>query len=185
MMQILGISGSLRQESYNGMLLRQAAALLPAGAELIQWPDLRSVPPFSEDDEDDPAPAVHALRAEIAAADAVLVVTPEYNASMPGQLKNALDWASRPFPDNVLRAKPVAVIGASPSPGGTARAQADARKILAAIGAQVLDTELLIPHAYRQFDPTGRLLDPDLRHSLHRLLDELATSDSVTEAVAC
>lgn len=184
MMRILGISGSLRRESYNGMLLRQAGALLPAGTELVQWPGLRSVPPFSEDDEAAPAPAVHELRAAIAAADAVLVVTPEYNASMPGQLKNALDWASRPFPDNVLRAKPVAIIGASPSPGGTARAQADARKILSAIGAQILDAELIIPHAYRQFDPAGRLLDADLRHTLHRLLGELTASGQVAAVVA-
>lgn len=183
-MLILGISGSLRRDSYNGMLLRQVAALLPAGVELEEWNDLRSVPPFSEDDEVAPAPAVDALRAAIAAADAVLVVTPEYNASIPGQLKNALDWASRPFPDNVLRAKPVAVISASPSPGGAGRAQADVRKVLETIGARVLDGEVRIPRAYQQFDSAGQLVDADLRLRLAQLLGELSAAAELTEAVA-
>lgn len=139
--------------------------------------------------EKDAGAAEHALRAAIAEAGAVLIATPEYNGSLPGQLKNALDWASLPFPDNVLRDKPVAVIGASPSPGGTARAQADARKVLTAIDAQVLDAELLVPHAYRQFDSTGRLVDADLRHQLERLVAELhtsslAASDGINETAA-
>jgi len=186
---ILAISGSLRSESYNGMLLREAAAVAPTGAKLVAWSDLVAVPPFSEDHENNAGPAVHALRAAIAEASAVLIATPEYNGSLPGQLKNALDWASRPFPDNVLRDKPVAVIGASPSPGGTARAQVDARTVLTAIGAQVLDAELLVPHAYRQFDSTGRLVDADLRHQLERLVAELHTSsltasDEINETAA-
>jgi len=161
----------------------------PVGAKLVAWGDLASIPAFSEDHENDVRPAVHALRAAIAEAGAVLIATPEYNGSLPGQLKNALDWASRPFPDNVLRDKPVAAIGASPSPGGTARAQADARKVLTAIGAQVLETEVLVPHAYRQFDSTGRLVDADLRHQLERLVAELHTTilaagDGITETAA-
>ena len=186
---ILGIAGSLRSESYNGMLLRQAAAVAPIGAELVTWGDLASIPPFSENHEDNPGPAVEALRGAIADAGAVLVATPEYNGSLPGQLKNALDWASRPFPDNVLRHKPVAVIGASPSPGGTARAQSDALKVLSAIGARVIDTELLVAHAYRQFDSARRLVDADLRRQLEGLVGELhtaslAASDEANETAA-
>ena len=173
---ILAISGSLRAESYNTKLLAEAVSVAPVGAKLVAWGDLGSIPPFSEDNENDAGPAVHALRAAIAEADAVLIATPEYNGSLSGQLKNALDWASRPFPDNVLRHKPVAVIGASPSPGGTAQAQVDARKVLTAIGAQVLDAEVLVPHAYRQFDSTGRLVDADLHHQLERLVGELHTT---------
>jgi len=172
-MRILAILGSLRRESYNRQLLGQAAALLPTGAELIEWDGLQAVPPFSEDDEQDPGAAVLALRSAIAAADAVLVVTPEYNASIPGQLKNALDWASRPFPDNVLRDKLVAVIGATPSPGGTARSQADLRKVLVAIGARLLDAEVQVSHAYQQFDPAGQLVDDALRRRLELLLGEM------------
>ncbi|MBV9312303.1 MAG: NAD(P)H-dependent oxidoreductase [Pseudonocardia sp.] len=183
-MQILGIVGSLRRGSYNRMLLQAASALAPTATELIEWAGLREVPPFCEDDEERATPAVHALRAAIAAADAVLVVTPEYNGSLPGQLKNVLDWASRPFPDNVLRGKPVAVIGASPSLGGAGRAQAEARTVLARIGARVLDGEVRVPRAYEQFDPNGRLLDPGLRLEMRRLLGELATAAGPGEAVA-
>jgi chromate reductase len=183
-MRVLGIAGSLRAGSYNRMLLRAAGGLLPVGTELVEWDGLRGVPPFSEDDEDIAVPAVHALRAAIASADTVLVVTPEYNGSLPGQLKNVLDWASRPFPDNVLRGKPVAVIGASPSPGGAGRAQAEARTVLARIGARVLDGEVRVARAYEQFDPAGRLVDPDLRLALQRLLGELVSAIEPREAVA-
>lgn len=173
---ILGISGSLRAAVLQHQAGERGGSPGAVGAELVAWSDLASIPAFNEDDENDAGLAVHALRAAIAEADAVLIATPEYNGSLSGQLKNALDWASRPFPDNVLRHKPVAVIGASPGPGGTARAQADARKVLTAIGAQVLDAELLVPHAYRQFDSTGRLIDADLHHQLERLVGELHTS---------
>lgn len=172
--RILAICGSLRRDSYNAKLLRAAAASVPAGSELVQWGELRLIPPFSEDDEATPAPGVLALRRAIAAADAVLVVTPEYNASLPGQLKNALDWASRPFPDNPLRDKPVAVIGASPSPGGAARAQADARKILGAIGARVLDRELRVARAYAQFDRDTALVAAEHQSALTEILAALA-----------
>jgi chromate reductase, NAD(P)H dehydrogenase (quinone) len=111
----LGLCGSLRRDSYNRRLLEAAAAGLPRGVTFEVYEGLADVPPYNEDcDEDDSVPeAVRALREEIAAADAVLIATPEYNASVPGHLKNALDWASRPFPDNALRGKPVAVVGAS------------------------------------------------------------------------
>ncbi|HEV2087442.1 MAG TPA: NAD(P)H-dependent oxidoreductase [Cryptosporangiaceae bacterium] len=175
-MRILTIAGSLRRDSFNRKLLQQARELMPAVVESVDWDDLGSVPAFNEDDEDAPDAAVRALRAAIAAVDAVLIATPEYNASIPGQLKNALDWASRPFPDSVLRGKPVLVIGASPSPAGGVRGQADTRKVLRAAGARVLDGELAVADAYRRFDDAGRLVDPELRDRLDGLMHELAAN---------
>ncbi len=156
-MRVLCISGSLRRDSYNRKLLSAASGLAPPTAELVQWGGLKALPPFDEDDEHTPGPAVFALREAIARADALLIATPQYNASLPGQLKNALDWASRPYETNVLRGKPVAVIGASPSPSGAARSQAEARTVLAAIGADVLDTQLALARAHEQFDSYGQL----------------------------
>lgn len=146
-MRVLGISGSLRSDSHNTELLRAAAALLPSGVEFEQFDRLKEIPPFDEDDEHAPPPAVVALRERIAEADAVLFATPEYNHSIPGHLKNALDWVSRPMATNSLRNKPVAVIGASTGMFGAVWAQAELRKVLAAIGARVLDRELPIPAA--------------------------------------
>src|SRR5215210_6956885 len=116
-MRILGISGSLRRDSYNTKLLREAGRLLPPGVELVPFDGLKAVAPFDADDELAPVPprGVFELRAAIAEADAVLIATPEYNHSIPGVLKNAIDWASRPFPDNALRGKRVAIVGASTS----------------------------------------------------------------------
>ncbi|MER3408889.1 MAG: hypothetical protein C4306_02030, partial [Thermoleophilia bacterium] len=130
-MRILGISGSLRRGSYNSLLLRAASEMLPPSVELQAWDGLKAVPPFDEDDEAGPAPAaVASLRGAIAASDAVLIATPEYNGSIPGQLKNALDWASRPFDATPLRNTPVAVVGASTGAFGAAWAQADLRCVL-------------------------------------------------------
>ena len=130
-MRILGISGSLRCDSHNTALLRAAAELLPPGVELELWDGLRDVPPYDQDDDVEPAPpAVAALRAAVAGADAVLIATPEYNSSIPGALKNALDWASRPFATNAFRNKPVAVIGSSAGVFGAVWAQAELRKVL-------------------------------------------------------
>ena len=158
-MRILGICGSLRRDSHNGELLRLAAAMLPAGVEAMRFDGLRALPPYDADEDVDPAPAaVRDLRDAIAAADAVLISTPEYNASIPGQLKNALDWASRPFPDNALRGMPVAVVGASTSLFGAVWAQAEARKVLGAIGARVIDRDLPVAAAHLAFDGEGRLL---------------------------
>lgn len=143
-MRLLGISGSLR-ESYSTRLLQAAASLLPPGVELELWAGLKAVPPYDEGDDVAPAPEpARVLRDAIASADALVIATPEYNASVPGQLKNALHWASRPFPANVLRNKPVAIIGASTGMLGAVWAQADLRKVLGAIGARVVDRELLI-----------------------------------------
>jgi chromate reductase len=143
--QILGICGSLRRDSHNCALLRAAARELPADARLETFAGLRAVPPYDEDEDVEPAPpAVRRLRQDIAAADAVLFATPEYNASIPGQLKNALDWASRPFPGNALRNKPVAVVGGSTGAFGAVWAQADLRRVLGALGARVVEGELAV-----------------------------------------
>ena len=130
-LRILGISGSLRQGSHNTTLLRAAASALPRGVELELYDGLRALPPYDADRDVEPAPpAVAQLRAAIARADGVMIATPEFNGSIPGVLKNALDWASRPFPDNALRGKPVAVIGASTGLFGAVWAQAETRKVL-------------------------------------------------------
>jgi chromate reductase, NAD(P)H dehydrogenase (quinone) len=165
-MEILGIAGSLRRGSHNRKLLRAAGAELPPGVVLREWDGLRDLPPFDEDLESAPPEAVREFREAIEAADAVLVVTPEYNASIPGVLKNALDWASRPFPDNALRDKPAAVIGASTGLFGAVWAQAEVRKVLAAIGADVVDRELPVMQAHQHFDEDGNLRAEDVRGKL-------------------
>jgi chromate reductase, NAD(P)H dehydrogenase (quinone) len=166
-MRILGISGSLRGESYNTKLLRAVGELLLDDVEYEIWEGLKAVPPYDEDDDRDPAPvAVAQLRRAIAGADAIVFATPEYNSSIPGVLKNALDWASRPFATNVLRNKPVTVVGASAGMFGAVWAQAELRKVLAAIGARVVDEELPVPQAHTRFDEDGRLADEELRSRL-------------------
>jgi chromate reductase len=166
-MRVLGISGSLRRGSYNAQLLRAAAEELPPGASFALFDELAAVSPYSEDHDVDPTPpGAAALRAAIAAADAVVIATPEYNSSIPGQLKNALDWASRPLATNALRAKPVAVVGASSGVFGAVWAQAEVRKVLDAIGARVLDHELPVGQAHEAFDAGGSLRDPLLREQL-------------------
>jgi chromate reductase len=158
-MKILGISGSLRRESHNRRLLLEAAEHLPPGVELELFDGLKAIPPYDEDDDVVPAhPAVQALRDAIAGADAVLFSTPEYNASVPGQLKNAVDWASRPRGAAVLMNKPVAVMGASTGSFGGVWAQADLKKILGTAGARVVDAELAIPRAHERLSEHGRLI---------------------------
>src|SRR3954463_5197085 len=171
-MRILGISGSLRRGSHNSRLLRAAGDALPPGAVLVEWDGLRDLPPFDEDLESTPPPAVQDLLDAIEEADAILIATPEYNASLPGSLKNALDWASRPFPDNVLRDKPSAVIGASTGLFGAVWAQAEVRKVLKASGAHVLESELPVGMADATFDEDGALADPDLSARLHDLVSD-------------
>jgi chromate reductase len=176
-MRVLGISGSLRPASHNTRLLRAAAELAPPGVELelLESPRLKAVPPYDEDDENAEAPAAVAqLREAIAGADAVLFATPEYNSSLPGQLKNALDWVSRPFATNVLRNKPVAVVGASPGAFGAVWAQAELRKVLATMGARVVDAELALGHADTRFTEDGKLADDEFRGELTEVLATLA-----------
>jgi len=175
-MKVLGISGSLRSDSYNTTLLREAARLLPDGVELELWEGLKAVPPYDEDDDVAEAPAAVAdLRDAIAGADALLFATPEYNSSVPGQLKNALDWASRPRATTALRNKPVAVVGASTGAFGAVWAQAELRKVLAATGARVVDGELAVGHAHERFDGDGRLDDGPLREQLAEVVEALVT----------
>jgi chromate reductase len=173
-MRILGIAGSLRRDSHNRRLLRAAGTLLPPGATLDEWDGLAAIPAFDEDLETTPPDVVRDFLAEIATADAVLIATPEYNASVPGALKNALDWASRPFPDNVLRDKPAVVIGASTGLFGAVWAQAEVRKVLKTSGAHVLESELPVGMADAAFDEEGGLADPDLVARLQDLVSDLA-----------
>jgi len=172
-MRILGLSGSLRGDSHNSRLLAGAATLLPAGVELETFTRLAEIPPYSEDVEHERPPAVAALWAAIERADAVLIATPEYNASIPGQLKNALDWVSRPHAQTPLRDKPAAVIGASTGLFGAVWAQAQLRKVLTTIGARVVDRELPVAQADESLDEGGLPREPDMRDALSLTLDEL------------
>jgi chromate reductase, NAD(P)H dehydrogenase (quinone) len=172
--RILGISGSLRRDSHNTSLLRAAAEAAGPDVEFELYDGLKEIPPYDEDDDVHPRPAAVArLNAAIARADAVLFATPEYNSSIPGQLKNAIDWVSRPVATNVLRNKPVAVVGASTGAFGAAWAQAELRKVLAALGARVLDVELPVPHAHTRFEE-GELTDDEIRTNLAEAVEALA-----------
>jgi chromate reductase, NAD(P)H dehydrogenase (quinone) len=182
-MRVLGISGSLRRESYNTALLRHAGDLIEAeGAEFEIYDGLRDIPPFDEDDELFPAAAVERLRDAIRDADAVFFTTPEYNSSVPGALKNALDWVSRPFATNAMRNKPVAVVGASAGMFGAVWAQAELRKVLATMGARVAEGEVAVGHAMDRFDDDGRLNESNLSEELHSVA--LALLAEVQPAVA-
>jgi chromate reductase len=185
MLRILGISGSLRRGSHNSNLLRAAAELLPPGVELEVYDGLRELPPYDPDVDIEPAdPAVARLREQIEKADGVLIATPEYNGSIPGLLKNALDWASRPFPENALRGKPVAVIGASTGLFGAVWAQAEARKVLGIIGADVIDQELPVGQADGAFGDDGQLVEPEQRAVLEELVYVLSARASALEEEA-
>ncbi len=171
-MTILGIAGSVRAGSHNAQLLRLAAEELPDGSELVVFDGLAEIPAFDQDLEDLAPDAVDRLKAAIAEADAVLIATPEYNASIPGALKNALDWVSRPLAESPIRSKPVAVIGASTSAFGAVWAQRELKKVLGVMGARVLDVELPVAKADRV------LAEPDaeLRDALAGVADELVAA---------
>jgi chromate reductase, NAD(P)H dehydrogenase (quinone) len=184
-MRILGISGSLRRDSHNTSLLRAAALSLPSGVELELYDGLAGLPHYDADLDGDPElDSVARLREAIADADGVLIATPEFNGSIPGALKNALDWASRPFPDNALRGKPVAVVGASTGLFGAVWAQAEVRKVLGIIGADVLDGELPVGMAHLAFADDGHLADRGTRDALVRLVGVLAARAGAAEVVA-
>jgi chromate reductase, NAD(P)H dehydrogenase (quinone) len=173
-MKVLAISGSLRRDSYNSTLLRAAAELLPPSAELVEFDGLKAVEPYDQDDDFGPGPAgARRLRDAIESADAILIATPEYNSSIPGQLKNALDWASRPKSENAFWGKPVAVVGASTGMFGAVWSQAEARKVLGASGARVIQTDLPVGHADEAFTDDGRLAEIELRERYVEILDEL------------
>jgi chromate reductase, NAD(P)H dehydrogenase (quinone) len=169
-MRILAISGSLRRGSHNTRLLRHAAERAPEEVEIELYDDLRSIPPYDEDDDTDPAPApVATLRQAIADADGILISTPEYNSSIPGALKNAIDWASRPRATTPLQNKPAAVIGATTGQFGAIWAQAEMRKVLASTGARVVDLDLPLAKAHEAFDEQDALTSP----AHHGRLDEV------------
>jgi chromate reductase, NAD(P)H dehydrogenase (quinone) len=172
-MKILGISGSLRVGSHNARLLRGAGTLLPEGAELVEFDQLGAIPPFNEDEEGSPPASVQAFKDAIAAADGLLIATPEYNSSIPGVLKNALDWASRPRAETPLAGKPAAVIGSSTGLFGAVWAQAETRKVLGSTGARVVDRELPIGQVDEALDERGLPLEEDAREALAATLDEL------------
>src|SRR3954471_3509975 len=166
-MKILGLSGSLRRDSYNAQLLRAAASELPPEAELTVWDGVRELPYYDEDIDVEPTPrTVRDLRAAVAEADALIIATPEYTASIPGALKNAVDWASRPRATSSLKDKPVLVIGASTGLFGAVWAQAELRKVLNTAGARALEEEVPVGQAHEAFGEDGGLRDPDLRVAL-------------------
>ena len=184
-MKVLAISGSLRSASHNTALLRAAAEEAPAGVTLEIWNGLKEIPPYDGDDDVVPGPAtVEAFRDAVRAADAILIATPEYNSSVPGALKNALDWASRPLATNAFRNKPVAVIGTSTGAFGAVWSQAELRKILGAMGARVAEVELAVGHAEEKFDAHGRLLDDDVREGLRDAIETLVAERAPQLAAA-
>jgi chromate reductase len=176
-MRVLGISGSLRRDSHNSALLRAAAERLPAGAELVVYDRLAEIPPYDEDVEVREVPeVVRELRREIQNADAVLIATPEYNHSIPGQLKNALDWVSRPAGRSALNGKPAAVVGASTGMFGAVWAQAELRKVLGALGGRVLEAELPVSHADNLRHGDRLELEPEQAEQLEEILAELVAA---------
>jgi chromate reductase, NAD(P)H dehydrogenase (quinone) len=182
--RILGIAGSLRGSSYNRALLRAARELLPDGVELVER-DLRDLPFYDGDVEAAGDPdSVVAFKGAIRDADALLIATPEYNRGVPGVLKNAVDWASRPPLASPLTGKPIAIMGASTGRGGTARAQEQLRAALEFSRANVLEQpEVLVPEAFMRFDELGELVDGGVRAELAELLDTLvAVASGVTLA---
>lgn len=172
---ILSFSGSLRKGSYNKSLLRAAQEMIPADAELEIF-DLEGIPPFNQDLETQPPQKVKEFKAKIRAADALLIATPEYNYSIPGILKNAIDSASRPYGDNAFDGKPVAIMGASVGMLGTARAQYHLRQSLVFLNMYPLNQpEVMVPFAQEKIDQNGRLTDQKTREKIKELLGGLVT----------
>jgi chromate reductase, NAD(P)H dehydrogenase (quinone) len=181
-MRVLGISGSLRRDSLNSALLRAAAERLPAGAELVEFDGLREIPPYDSDVEEGGTPApVQELREAIRESDAVLIATPEYNHSIPGVLKNALDWASRPAGQSALNGTPAAAIGASTGMFGAVWAQAETRKVLGALGGRVIETELPVARADKLLIDGHLELDPRQSEQLEEILAELVSAAEEAE----
>jgi chromate reductase, NAD(P)H dehydrogenase (quinone) len=184
-MRVLGISGSLRSGSLNSALLRAAAGRLPAGAELVEFDRLADVPPYDEDVEGEATPTVvEELRRAVRNADAVLIATPEYNHSIPGQLKNALDWVSRPAGKSALNGKPAAVVGASTGMFGAVWAQAELRKVLGAMGGRVVEAELPVGHAKELLVDKHLELRPEQATKLEGILAELISEAEIESELA-
>jgi chromate reductase len=185
-MRVLGISGSLRRDSYNTALLRAAAERLPGGVEFVDFGRLEEIPAYDGDLEEGETPAAVAdLREAMREADAVLIATPEYNSSIPGVLKNALDWASRPAGESALMGTPAAVIGASTGMFGAVWAQAETRKVLGALGGRVLEREFPFPRAQDSCADGEVTLTPEQSDALEEILRELiASAEEAAEARA-
>src|SRR5208283_1450956 len=172
---ILGIAGSLRKTSYNRAALRAAQELVPPGVRLEIF-DLEGIPLFNQDEEGPPPERVGQFKQRIRAADAILIVTPEYNYSIPGVLKNAIDWASRPYGDNSWEGKPVAIMGASLGAQGTARAQYHLRQVFVFLNMYPLNKpEVMISNAAQRFDEKGNLKDEETKSYIQNLLAALVT----------
>ena len=173
-MRVLAISGSLRDASNNTALLRALREEAPSSVEIEIWNGLKEIPPYDQDDDVVPGPvSVETFRELVREVDAVFFATPEYNSSVPGALKNALDWASRPLATSAFRNKPVAVISSSAGAFGGVWAAAELRKVLGAMGARVTEAELSVGHAHEKFDEVGRLTDEDVRQGLRDALQTL------------
>lgn len=171
--KILGFAGSLRKGSYNKAILSAAAEMVPDDAELEIF-DIEGIPPFNQDLENDPAPKVREFKAKIRAADALLIVTPEYNYSMPGVLKNAIDAASRPYGDSAFDDKPIAIMGASVGTTGTARAQYHLRQSCVFLNMHPLNQpEVMVASAHEKIDESGHLHDEETRRRIRELLEAL------------
>jgi len=171
--RILGFAGSLRKESYNKALLRAAVELVPKNVELEIF-DLEGIPPFNQDLEQEPVERVREFKAKIKAADAILIATPEYNYSIPGVLKNAIDCASRPYGDNAFAHKPVAIMGASVGMLGTASAQYHLRQCFVFLSCFALNQpEVMVAHAQDKIDRDGRVTDQQTRELIGLLIKEL------------
>ncbi len=168
MKTVLALSGSLRRDSVNTLLLRIAQEQAPDGVDVVLYSGLADVPAFNEDDEAAPGPAVIALREAISSADGLLLSTPEYNFGVPGALKNALDWASRPYGDSVLTGRRAAVMGVSPSPFAARQARTDLRRSLALAGAVVDDETTGFVAGRLDTDRLG--VERDVRDALAQLL---------------
>ena len=172
---ILGFAGSLRKDSYNKALLRAAVELVPGGARLETF-DLEGIPPFNQDLENRPPEKVKEFKAKIRGADALLIATPEYNYSIPGVLKNAIDCASRPYGDNAFEHKPVAIMGASIGMIGSARAQYHLRQCFVFLTCFALNQpEVMVPFAQEKIDKEGKVTDHKTREKIRELLENLVT----------
>jgi len=170
---ILGFAGSLRKGSYNRAILRAAAGLVPENAELSIF-DLEGIPPFNQDLEKEPPEKVRVFKAKIKAADAILIATPEYNYSIPGVLKNAIDCASRPYEDNAFAHKPVAMMGASTGMIGTARAQYHLRQCFVFLSCFALNhPEVMVSFAHEKIDRDGKVIDSKTVELIKELLASL------------
>lgn len=181
-LRILGIAGSLRRESYNGFALREATKLVPEGT-LLETFELDGIPPFNQDEDQTPPPKVAELKRRVREADTILFVTPEYNYSIPGVLKNGIDWASRPYGDNAWNGKPAAIMGASIGTLGTARAQYHLRQILVFLNMfPINQPEVMIGNAPAHFDKEGNLTDEATREPYTKVTAKSGRVDSANRS---